>query len=473
MTAGDQKETGNNGLLSSFKQNTEKQAITAITITYVLLIFPRVALTTASSDMKDRLGLDNGDISNLFMVQALAYCFGKACNGMIIDCMDSRYALWFFMNVSMIACFGWSFASDISSMWPFMAVNMFAQSAMWPSMAKLIYNWIDVGSYNKGFSFLAISARVGEFLTFLVLGFVIWVSDWRWTLRAASLVSGLGVVFSIVTMKDRAAPPIKVDQATSKKTNKGGCKELWSRIRTDPRFWLVLVGTSTMSVMAGITQIMPLWLTDVFRPCTDTDTDNCDSLFNSGHASIVSSLVPLGLISSLIYGLYYLRDIGSIKGANKEAKITTVFLMTATVLVVVFASWSTLVESGERPKQNPGNWIGGIAVLFFIFGFLVGYPYYIPPSVFAIKTGEGNAATLTAILDLGGLILASGFIYFGGSLSEADGVSETASTTWRYAFYCLIIISFTATVTMCGYLYLNLNVIKHSRGGQVPQNIEC
>jgi len=467
MTAGDQKET------SSFKHKADKHAIILITVTYVLLIFPRAAFASVSSDMKDRLGLDNGDIASLLMVEVLAYTLGKACNGMIIDSMDSRYSLWFFMIVSMMACFGWSFVSDMSSMYPLMAANMYSQSAMWPSMAKLIYNWIDVDAYSYGFSFLAISARVGSFLTLLVLGFVIWVSDWRWALRAASVAIGLGVVFSVVMMRGRAAPPIREeDQATKKETHKGGCCELWSRIRTDARFWLVLLGTSTMSVMVNITSIMPIWLTDVFRPCTDTETGNCNSLLESGHASIVSSLVPLGLICSLIYGLFYIKDVSSLKGATKQATITVIFLIIATLLVVVFASWSTLVESGERPKQDPGNWIGGLAVFFFIFGFLVGYPYYIPPSVYAIKTGEGNAATLTAILDLGGLILGTAFVYFGNSLSEAEGVSETALTTWRYAFYCLTIVAFIATVTMSGYLYHSLNVIKHALREEMPTQLD-
>jgi len=474
MTAVDQNETENNGFLSPFKPKTEKHAIISITITYVLLNFPRVAFTAVSSDMKDRLGLDNGDLSTLLMVQVLAYGFGKACNGIIIDSMDSRYALWFFMIVSMMACFGLSFVSDAVQMYPYLVVNMYSQSAMWPSMAKLIYNWIDVDSYDRGFSFLAISSRVGSFLTLLVLGFVIWVSDWRWALRASSIIIGLGVVFSIVMMRDRAAPPIREEhQASSKEMGKVGCCRLWSRIRTDPRFWLVFVGTSTMSVMVGITNIMPIWLTDVFRPCTDVDTGKCDSLFESGHASIVSSLVPLGLICSLIYGLFYIKEVGSMKGATKQATITVVFLIVATVLVVVFALWTTLVESGERPKQDPGNWIGGLALFFFIFGFLVGYPYYIPPSVYAITKGEGNAATLTAILDLGGLILVTAFVYFGTSLSEAEGVSETALTTWRYVFYCFTIIACIATVTMSGYLYLSLNVVKHTLRREVPAELEC
>jgi len=470
MTARDRKKIGKNDFFGCFKQKKDQHAIIAITVTYVLLIFPRAAFATASSDMKDELGLSNGDLSNILMVQAVAYGFGKACNGMIIDCMDSRYALWFFMILSMISCFGWSFTSKIPSMYPWIFLNMYSQSAMWPCMAKLIYNWFDSNSWSKGFSYLAISARVGTFFTLLVLGFVISISDWRWTLRTSSIVIGLGFIYSYVIMRNHAAPPIREeDQALTKDVDKVGCCKLCSMINTSKRFWLVLIGTSTMSVMTSITSIMPIWLTDVFRPCTDTDTDNCKSLLDSGHASIVSSLVPLGLICSLIYGRLYMNDSGSVKGSRKEAKITIVFLVCATLLVVMFAAWSTAVESGERPKHDPGNWVGGLAVFFFIYGFFVGYPYYIPPSVYAIRTGGGNAATLTAILDLGGLILVTAFVYFGTTLSEAEGVSETALTTWRYAFYCFTMIAIVATVSMAGYLYLHLRLVKRETLPKEPE----
>merc|ERR1719397_835676 len=130
--------------------------------------------------MKDKLGLNNADISALLTVQSFSYGFGKACNGMIVDRVDARYALWFYMTLSMIACFGWSFTTSTTAMYPWLSLNMFALSAMWPCMAKLIYNWFEVNTWSKGFLYLSISSLLGSFLTLLILGFVLSVSDWRW-----------------------------------------------------------------------------------------------------------------------------------------------------------------------------------------------------------------------------------------------------------------------------------------------------
>lgn len=122
--------------------------------------------------------------------------------------------------------------------------------------------------------------------------------------------------------------------------------------------------------------------------------------------------------------------------------------------------WTKEVESGERPKDNPGSWIGMILVFIFLYGFFLGYPFYIPVSVYAVRVGGANAATLTTIIDLAGLVASSAFAYFGVFLSEIGGVSETTLSTWRYVFYCSCIIAAVTTIAMCGFQYFNLKAIK-------------
>jgi len=237
-----------------------------------------------------------------------------------------------------------------------------------------------------------------------------------------------------------------------------GCRALCKVVHKSARFWLALSTMATMTVMVGMENYIALWLTDVFRPCTDTEGENCNSVFESGYASIVSSLLPLGLICSLVYGQVFLRDVHP----KKDAKITVRFLACATLLVVVFLVWTTLVETGTRPKDNPENWVGGLAVFILLYGFFVGYPYYIPAAVYAVKIGGANSATLSAILDLGGFILLTVFAYLGTALSEAEGVSETAMSTWRYTFYVVGIMSAIATATMFGFQYFNVKALTNT-----------
>jgi len=242
----------------------------------------------------------------------------------------------------------------------------------------------------------------------------------------------------------------------SEKEEKTGCCYLCSKIYSSARFWLMLIALSTMSVMVGVSSIIPIWLTEVFRPCTDTESENCNSILDSGHALMVASLQPLGVFCSLIYGMVYINKFTQ----KKKAKIMVLFLSTATLIVVACAVWTIALESGERPKDDPGKWVGGIAVFFFIHGFLVGYPYYIPAGVYAVEVGGSNCATLTAILNFGGLVLVGVLAYFGTNLSEAEGVSETAQYTWRYALYLLILIGIVSTVSMSGFEYLSLPAIE-------------
>lgn len=440
------------------KENKEDfHAVLALCGSYVLIIFPRAAFAAIQSNMKDELGFTNNDISTLLVASASSYVLGKAFNGMIVDCLDARYVLFFFMTMSTLASFGWSFMDTKESMYPWIFVNMYCQAGTWPCMAKLIYNWFDANAYNQIFSYLSISSKLGSFFTLLVLGAVVSASDWRWTLRVASFVLALGIVYAVIMMSKRSAPPEREDHRPMTGKDEGrGCGALCKVISKSARFWFSLVAISMMTVLAGMENYMALWLTDVFRPCTDTEGDMCESLFDSGHAAIISSLLPLGLILSLIYGQMFLVDVDP----KKEAKVNLQFLIMATIIAVIFSVWSTMVESGARPKETPWDWIGVLSIFILLFGFFIGYPYYIPIAVYSVKVGGMNSATLSAILDLGGFVVLTLFAYFGTALSESEGVSETAQSTWKYNLYCVVIVAILAVTSMFGFQYYNLKSYK-------------
>jgi len=432
--------------------------IMALCGTYMLLIFPRVAMSAISSDMKDGLGFTNEDISELLMVQQIAYATGKLFNGVIIDRMDARYALWAFMTLSMGATFGWSFANTKLQMYPFLIVNFYCQSGTWPSMAKMIYNWFDANAYGRSFSFLSMSSKFGSFITLIALGGVVSVSDWRWTLRVASFVIGGGLLYSLVMMRNRPAVPKRPDHRKMTSKDPGnGVFALIKVIYKSARFWLCLASLATMTVLAGMEGFIPLLVTDVFRPCLDTtDVDDiCESTFNSGEAAYVGALVPLGLIVSLIVGQVYLSD----AHPTTEAKASVRFLMGATVMMIIFSIWVTMAESGSRPKEDPWNWVGFLMVFIFIYGFCIGYPYYIPPAVYSVKVGGQNSATLNALLDLGGFSLAAIYVLVGTRLSQMDGVSITAASTWRYNMYVVTITAVLSTMAMYGFQNYNLRAM--------------
>lgn len=351
------------------------------------------------------------------------------------------------MTVSALACFGWSFMNTVDAMFPWICVNMYCQAGMWPSMAKLIYSWFDPNAYSETFIYLSISSKLGSVFSLILLGAFVSATDWRWTLRVASFVQVLGLVYGVLMMKKPAPPERNDHRPYTEKPEGKGFIPLCKVIHNSSTFWLALAAICMMTAMSGMENIMTLWLTDVFRPCTDTEGDACSSLFDSGHASIVLSLMPLGLVFSLIYGL----SLDKPKDPYKEAKISVLFLAAATFILVIFAIWTTMVESGTRPKEIPWNWVGGIALFVLLYGFFIGYPYYVPISVYSVKIGGMNTATLSAILDLGGFVMVTIIVTFGVPLSESDGVSEEAMSTWRYNMYMNVFIGLFATLAMFGF----------------------
>jgi len=431
--------------------------ILALCGTYMLLIFPRLAMAAINSDMKDSLGFTNEDITVLVTVQGLSYATGKLFNGIIIDRMDARYALWAFMTLSMLSTFGWSFANTKTQMYPFIFVNFYCQAGTWPSMAKMIYNWFDANAYGQAFSFLSMSSKFGSFFTLIALGGVVSATDWRWSLRVASFVIGAGLLFSLVMMRNRpAAPKCPGHRQMTGKDPGVGVFALIKVIYKSARFWLCLATIATMTVLTAMEGFMPLLLTDIFRPCLDTKVDNiCDSTFDSGAAAIVGSLAPLGLIMSLIFGQVYLSD----AKPTKEAKASVTFLIGETVVMIIFSIWVTMAESGSRPKEDPWVWVGFLMIFIFLYGFCIGYPYYIPVSVYSVKVGGQNSATLSALIDLGGYSMSTIYLIVGRSLSQMDGVSITAASTWRFNMFVITITAMLSTLAMFGFQNYNLRAM--------------
>jgi len=262
-------------------------------------------------------------------------------------------------------------------------------------------------------------------------------------------------------MRNRPAVPKRPDHRKMTSKDPGnGVFELIKVIYKSARFWLCLAALSTMTILSGMEGFIPLLITDIFRPCLDTDAKNniCKSTFNSGEAAYVGALVPLGLIVSLIVGQVYLSD----AHPTTEAKASVRFLMGATVMMIIFSIWTTMAESGSRPKENPWNWVGFLMLFIFIYGFCIGYPYYIPPAVYSVKVGGQNSATLNSLLDLGGFSLSTVYVLVGTSLSQMDGVSITAASTWRFNMYVVTIIAALSTMAMFGFQNFNLRAMMSS-----------
>lgn len=442
------------------KENkADRHAVLAICGTWLFLTFPRIVFASVTSSLKNDLNLDNADISELLLLQTIAFFLGKLFNGMLADSFDARYVLLVFMTISMFSCFGWSYTNNKYSMFPFIFLNMYCQSGIYPCMVKLVYNWFDANAFKRTLSLLALAKEVGTFLTLLIMGLIVSATGWRWTVFVASSIGGLGIIFALYMMRNLTAPSKREDHRSMTGIEQGrGCRSLCNAIYKSAQFWFCLLVISMMSILKGIENYMALWLTDIFRPCTSTNSSNCDSVLNSGHAAIVSSLLPLGTIISLIYGQFFLEDVHP----KKEAKANVSLLYGITFSTLALAVWTTLVELGTRPKKNPWYWVGPVTVFILLYGFCIGYTYWVPINVYSVKVGGMNAATLNSTIDFVGNAFLSIFIFFGISLSEFEGDSETARSTWRYTFYFMLGAAQFSALTMFGFQYYNLKSLKNT-----------
>merc|ERR1711933_345210 len=100
-------------------------------------------------------------------------------------------------------------------------------------------------------------------------------------------------------------------------------------------------------------------------------------------------MIPLGIVISLIFTQ------SRLKGASvqKQARATILMCWGAFACAIVFMFWTAIVEGGDV-KTKPWDYAGVLMVFLILFGFCIGYPYYIPPAVFALTLGGDHTATL-------------------------------------------------------------------------------
>lgn len=121
-------------------------ALIFICLTYVCIIPNRAFVASIATTLKEEDLLTNSTFGLLGLLSGLAYAFGKAFNGTIIDgrfCfkfMNEIRALYLFQIVSCACVFLFSFGSDVTFFTLMAAPNAVVQAGTWPALAKLVSN---------------------------------------------------------------------------------------------------------------------------------------------------------------------------------------------------------------------------------------------------------------------------------------------------------------------------------------------
>ena len=347
------------------------------------------------------------NMAKLLGLSTVAVAMGKVLLGPVIDALGGIRSLQIAVGaliglLATISCATSSFQM-FATCWIFVD---FIFSSCWAGCINAIHQSFPTEEWGKQIGMLAVGARTGNAFAFALFASVLYSLEskmkqpWRVVFGVSALLQivplSLLTYFGRMTLlKNQSDEATQEDTTTveKKKSFKASLAILTKEAKT-AEFWLHLVSRSCLMVFASFLLFVPMLMNQVYKA-------------TSGFASQTGSIYALGCLLSVSGG----SQIYSKLPKRKQALANGLLLGLATLsslaqLAHVSGVWTMTTKMS--------------ALFLFLWGFAFSIPFYIPPSLYALKKGgKESSATIADVFDIGGFGLLALFNGYVASIDHA------------------------------------------------------
>ncbi len=231
------------------------------TIAYSLYYVCRMSLSVVKQPLIDEGVLTAGELGLIGSALLLVYAVGKFMNGFIADYCNVRRFMATGLLIStlvnlLMGVFGLlQGPAGLPSVLIFVSfavlwgVNGWAQSMGSPPGVISLSRWFPQSKRGTYYSMFSSSPYIGEFLSFIITGFVVGALGWEYGFLVASLAGLLGSLIILLLVSDtpesKGLPPVQTlsgEQVT--KQDKMPTKELQKMIVRHPGIWVIALSSA-------------------------------------------------------------------------------------------------------------------------------------------------------------------------------------------------------------------------------------
>ena len=383
-----------------------------------------------------RLTLDTATFGAILGWGTAGNLTGKLTTGILADKFGgSRIFVWA-IGLAAIATVIFGTLSTNIAFFALYFLTVFAKSAGWPSMANIIRVGFDPAKHGRVWGFIATSSRISSVATTVLVSSLLLIMSWRGLFYMAGALALVCAVILPRYLQNSWQGSRGLDAETEWSTESISA---WSKdhplskIETraaigifisNPRFWLISLGVSSLAVLFEFQAFLPIYLSETFS-------------LQPAQAGMASSAFPLGCLVA-VFGGGFIYD--------KLSKKNIVYTMGATLIVAVLCLLSLRLLGVY--DFGSGLELSITVVLVFLFGFAISPAYYIPMSVFSIGFGGKHCGLLVGLIDAFAYFGAMMFDFIGGAVANKEG-------GWEAFILILIVTSILATIIMTTFLYLD------------------
>lgn len=186
-------------------------------------------------------------------------------------------------------------------------------------------------------------------------------------------------------------------------------------------FWLHFTSRTALMIFGSFLLFVPSYMI------------HCYGMTNSQSAQVASTFA-LGCLLSLVFVSKAYTNFG-----NKRRKV--VFISGMLLISNICAIFQWLHVSLSFPMISLSPFLGSLVM--FLWGFSFAIPFYLPPSLYALKEGgKKSSATIADVFDIGGFGLLA---LFNGYVA---GITQSIPSAWSNTFVALIICSFVSLASL-------------------------
>ncbi|MEM2885382.1 MAG: MFS transporter [Thermoproteota archaeon] len=361
-------------------------------LTYAAYYLTRLNISVALPSMAIELGYPKATWGVMGGLFSAAYGVGQIVNGRLAERMDARKVMTTGLVLSAVSNAIFGIAGTAEAMIVLWAVNGYAQSTGWPSVVKVVSEFIGRGSKGKAGGVFGTCFLVGSASSLLFSGYVSSRFGWR---AAFIFPPALALLFAV--LYNLGLGGLKTDQSGKERDSRRQPARGMSVFTTE-----VAAVTAAYVLLQFVRSWFGLWAPAYIFEIRGVALD---------YASYGAAVIPMGGMAGAVLSGWVLDRFGA------RRRTPAIFAMTASLGVVLLAlrSSTDFMASG---------------ILLFFGGLTLYGPHVVISTIFPMEFGgRHGAANLAGFIDGLGYLGTTFADPFVGWIIDSGGW-EAATSFW-------------------------------------------
>ena len=184
-----------------------------------------------------------------------------------------------------------------------------------------------------------------------------------------------------------------------------------SKVMGKAQFWYVSGASGCLLISKGFEAFGAMYIGDVVGATPSV-------------AAIAVASIPAGIVLSVLLGGIYIEGLPPRRKARWTVALSVLNVAAAAALMVVTANLehreqdaralaSASDGTGSRAREFAGADLALVCTLLFVLGFSSGYGFYVPSSMYALRSGGSESATVIGMSEMVQAAFASSFVLIG------------------------------------------------------------